>query len=450
MTKLLWLMVVLFSSLAHAQILGPVLFGNPSATGANSCGAAAGYSNFASITIPAQSGMSADVSNFQMYVTGSSTWATVANGGLMQKSDGSDLIFCTASSGGTIVPFELEASSYSPTTGAGRWWITLPTLSHTVTTTIYYFIGNSGAVSWSNDWSVSGSVTSGAFVPGETLSHTTTGIGTMTATLVSASPTFIINNLSKCCFGATDTWTGGTSGAVFTPTAIPASLVWPNYVYVLHGGTPSSLSFADSTAITIPVVSSATAATGQLGGAFLTSGTGPKYAEYNEIDGSRYNALPAAGTSWSVTAWAKATSLPNSYNSIFSNENAFTSGQTIMVKSTGKMAIYVDSSSATDYDGTGTNTLSTGTNYMVGFSYNDTSKVLNGYVNGALDKTVTGTHAADLSGMSNQYIGNSVHTPRTWEGFVDEVRFASFFISTDQRLAEYNNQSSPGTFYTIH
>jgi hypothetical protein len=114
----------------------------PLAAFATSC--PTGYSNSFSITIPAQTGLSGSLTNYPAPFIGHLELATTANGGYSQSS-GTDVIFCTAASGGTLLSYELVAGTYNATTGAGVWWIQVPTVSNTTAQTIYALVGKSSA-----------------------------------------------------------------------------------------------------------------------------------------------------------------------------------------------------------------------------------------------------------------------------------------------------------------
>ncbi|HZL20552.1 MAG TPA: hypothetical protein VFG23_22665 [Polyangia bacterium] len=133
--------------------------------GGGSCGS--GFSHYAPITI-ASSNVSGgtDLSSFPILLafngaaTNSLTLTnlkTVANGGQVQTGSGVDVIFCSAATGGTQYSHELVTGSYVASTGAGEWYVSVPTLSASTTTTIYAFWGNSLAADtsapnsvWSN------------------------------------------------------------------------------------------------------------------------------------------------------------------------------------------------------------------------------------------------------------------------------------------------------------
>ncbi|HEY4052069.1 MAG TPA: DUF2341 domain-containing protein, partial [Acidobacteriaceae bacterium] len=65
--------------------------------------------------------------------------ATTANGGQVLNANGYDIIFTSDAAGQNMLSFEID--NYNPTTGAGSFWVGIPTLSHTSDTTIYMFYG---------------------------------------------------------------------------------------------------------------------------------------------------------------------------------------------------------------------------------------------------------------------------------------------------------------------
>lgn len=427
-----------------------------SGLGGGTCGTPYSYAYSNSITIPAQSSMSADLSPFTMVmpVSGSTKWATVANGGFMQQSNANDLIFCTTASGsgGTVIPHELEASSYNATTGAGIWWVKIPTLSKGSTTTIYYYIGNASAPTRSNPWTVAGSITTGTFIVGETLTIGTSG---QTGVLIQATPTFIVNQLS-CAYcdnmepSSGAVWLGGSSAATFTGTATAlTSGVWPNYISVNHFGTPSTLSLTDDASIYNVLTNHNTvgATSGAIGGAGSYLIASSRYLSVAEIGSStdQYNVTP---NTFSTTVWINPSALPAAYGMFFSNFNHSTSGFSQGIKSTGKLYTAFLPFQA---DGTGSHTLSTSTAYMIGSDWNNTSHAVHVYVNGASDLSTTGSNAMNNSSVVPSIGRYDGSTPNYYySGWIDELRFCNCTISADQRLSEYNNESAPNSFATIN
>ncbi len=154
----------------------------------------------------------------------------------------------------------------------------------------------------------------------------------------------------------------------------------------------------------------------------------------------------------SFSAWVNATSWAQAYNAVESKEKTG-SGRTLLVKSTGKLAIYVSDGSFTiDYDGTGTHTLSTGTWYLVSYTYDGSGTIITGYVNGVLDATVNNGNPGNLTVLDTvalELFGASFFTSRVLAGALDEIHVANVVRSANWFLTEYNNQNSPGTFYTV-
>ena len=145
------------------------------------------------------------------------------------------------------------------------------------------------------------------------------------------------------------------------------------------------------------------------------------------------------------SAWVNGSSFSNAYSAVESLDSSTSYFRhTMLIKSNGKLAVYLENSTP-NYDGTGTHTLATETWYYLSYTYDGTT--LTGYVNGAQDASVVGSMLTTLL-PATQWIGNSNFTSRIFNGKMDEVRFAGVARSADWIATEYNNQSSPSTFYT--
>src|ERR1700722_13106350 len=100
------------------------------------------YTHRRVITIDHTKVPNTDQVNFPVLFSGTYPYlATIANGGNVANSNGSDVIF-TSDSGG-VSPLANERGSYNPVTGAVNFWVAIPTLSHSTDTVIYLFYGNS-------------------------------------------------------------------------------------------------------------------------------------------------------------------------------------------------------------------------------------------------------------------------------------------------------------------
>ena len=107
--------------------------------GATAC--PSGYGSWYPLYILPQASTSSNQTNFPMYFAGNATLATTGNGGKSLNS-GLDVTFCTGSDSGTLINYELVTGTYVATTGAGEWWVSVPTVSYNTTETIYVGVGN--------------------------------------------------------------------------------------------------------------------------------------------------------------------------------------------------------------------------------------------------------------------------------------------------------------------
>lgn len=209
-------------------------------------------------------------------------------------------------------------------------------------------------------------------------------------------------------------------------------------VYHLKDGT--TLTFTDSspngrngTATNTP-----TATSGQIDGAGSFVAASDQYVTLSSGN-------PHSTPSMTLSAWVNATSFPNSYNVIVMMNSSNNPFDVIEVKSNGKLAVGSQSSS---YDGTGSNTLSTGTWYYIVGTMGGAGVGIKGYVNGSLDGS-NGTNASLTGSPVSPVIAKDSVNGRQWNGKIDEVRFASVVRSADWITTEYNNQNAPGTFETL-
>lgn len=209
-------------------------------------------------------------------------------------------------------------------------------------------------------------------------------------------------------------------------------------VWDLPNGT--SLTATDITANTNDgtLVNTPTATTGKLdGGAALASASSQYITAGTAID-------PIAIT---IMVWAKGTSFPNSYNAVVSQVGDANHFFQLLVKSSGKLFAGVRTSGGggfVTYDGTGSNTLSTGTFYHLAMTY-DSSAGLVGYVNGSSDNTVAADGAINTGGGGTLSFGNDLfNAGRLWNGVLDEIQIMNAVASGNWVAAEANmgNQST--------
>ena len=174
------------------------------------------------------------------------------------------------------------------------------------------------------------------------------------------------------------------------------------------------------------------------------------------------NALTDTGSARTASVWVNGVAWSNTYTTL--EEKAFSGvgDVTILVKSSGKLAVYLDTITGPptsgdqhiNYDGSGINTLSTSLWYLLSYTYDGSGNTtIVGYVNGALDGTATGTGPSSLAGLgsagAHELLGASSVPSRYLDGALDEFHLSSVVRSADWLLTEYNNQVAPGFFYTI-
>ena len=233
-----------------------------------------------------------------------------------------------------------------------------------------------------------------------------------------------------------------------------STTTWSNSfqgVYHLKDGT--TLTLTDSTANGNNGTNhSGTATTGKIDGGLALASASSQYVDL----GTGLNGATGSPNGITVSAWLNGTSFPNAYNSVVVRINvgaARVSG--FYIKSNGKMACFLQPSGAglVSYDGTGSNTLSTGTWYYSVMTWDNTltTAALKGFLNGSQDGSANIAVASSINTTATTTdIGKDENTAgRFWNGAIDEVRVASVPRSTNWITTEYNNQSAPGTFETL-
>ena len=165
--------------------------------------------------------------------------------------------------------------------------------------------------------------------------------------------------------------------------------------------------------------------TGRVGPALkFTSGTNLT-SSVTVITNSFVSSLSSAAQSWAC--WINGTSFPNGYNCVVTTDrsddvNTFFN---IMVKSNGKLAMYLQNTNngGVFYDGTGTNTLVAGTWYHLAMTFTSTVGMI-GYVNGVQDGGSATTGVNNKLGSLSLQIGgfSPEYNDRGFNGIIDDVR----------------------------
>lgn len=113
-------------------------------------------------------------------------------------------------------------------------------------------------------------------------------------------------------------------------------------------------------------------------------GIAKSFSGSNDIRATPTSALLLNATLWTACVWAKFDSFANAYNTVISAAGSGSVYRDLHVKSTGKLACYVNAGGPVSYDGTGANTLSTGIWYHLAITYAPGPGVT-GYVNAVVD-----------------------------------------------------------------
>lgn len=212
--------------------------------------------------------------------------------------------------------------------------------------------------------------------------------------------------------------------------------VWDsNYKGVWHLPNGTTLTALDSTsnANNLTATGSPPAVAGKVDGG-VTVSTG-KYL------GATLAA--AIGTTNTVSAWVKFTSLPVSTDTGMHSAYAVDGAETFIWRPAGGVTYFALYGSAFVLG----STPSTGTwYYLVATRDGTTTNGYKLYLNAAVD--VTTTRPSADSGSTFR-IGRTGAGVNEMDGAVDEVRLSSSVRSVDWAIKEYNNMSSPSTFYAI-
>lgn len=325
-------------------------------------------------------------SNFPMLFSGTYTYLrTTANGGKVTNANAHDVIFAVDPSCSSKVA-GWEIESYSASTGAIVAWVNVASLSPTADTTIYLCYGNSS-------------------------------ISTFQST-------------------ATNAWSSAFAAVYHMPNGTTLS------------GTDST---ANANSGTVTGTPSGTA--GKMGGAgSFTVGT-----DFIEVP---HSTSICVGTQITLSAWVKV----NSWNSngglivqkrsrYYASEASERFNYSLWIDGAGKLLFQYARTAgfSTSYD-TGTS-VSTGAWHHVAAVATDSDQKIRFYLDGVLNSTVDKT--LTLSGIGDVHATVQMGAYGTFgpvyslNGLLDEVRISSANRSADWMTAEYNNQSSPSTFYSV-
>jgi hypothetical protein len=230
----------------------------------------------------------------------------------------------------------------------------------------------------------------------------------------------------------------GDSGV--TTDRSDGSTAWTSFAGVWHLKDGTTLDLSDAKGSLGMTNSSATAGAGKINGGIATSGS----SQYASKANCGFSLKPVSGNSYALTmsfwmyrggnqSWAG----PVGY----ANE---TYGYTVRFNgTTGKIRLAVQNT-VLEY-GTA---LSQSTWYHVTVGFSTAGMKI--YINGAeVASNTTNSNPQNIWDGQALWVGKVQSDGVNWQGVVDELRVSLSARSADWILAEYNNQNSPSTFYTV-
>ena len=222
---------------------------------------------------------------------------------------------------------------------------------------------------------------------------------------------------------------------------------WPTSTYgaVWHFGSSSSLSLTDSTsnAENGNPIGTITPVSGQIrGGAALVSG--------NNISIANSNVFNPGSNPFSFTSWIDETASNSATHSVFTN---------IATNDSDGYEFYVNNGGCTANVGwlclwDGLNDLGVfadlqgNTWQQIAYAKSGTEMLF--FVNGAAvgsDNQIQATIPSNTNQTEN--IGDDINSGAPFVGDLDEIEYLQTNLSPGWIMTEYNNQSAPGSFYTV-
>ncbi len=335
-----------------------------------------------------------DLSNFPLlFNTTDPAFASVANGGHVASPSGYDIIFSTDPNGQTRLDEELE--SYNSSTGQVIAWVRIPKLSHSADTVLYIFYGNPN-------------VTSPQQNPSGVWDQSYQGVWHMpNGTTLSANDSTANNN----------------NGVITTATAVPGEI---------DGGA----SFDGSTSV-IATSYVQTAVTAYTVEAWISTSS-PNVATVVDDRGSNGHSLTFGldgnGACGSTIGCALRTD-PNPTGKLMFGDDAggiFIGAEGTTLLNDGSWHHVVGTWSAPAGTSVDPSQFSL---YVDGKQVGNPSSVF-----------VYLGDTSPLTGSGGTLIGAGFGN---YAGLLDEVRISTTVRSADWVATEYNNQSSPGSFYAL-
>lgn len=240
---------------------------------------------------------------------------------------------------------------------------------------------------------------------------------------------------------------GNSAATDYAPDATyGAENVWVDYLYVSHDG-----GLVDSTGNLTPTNYSTSTVTGKVGQARSFNGSS-QYVDLNTTS------LLNSETEATVQAWVKLDSSVSRDHPIISKWNSsgwvfWVDDATTSPSGFTDTVAFAPDAGATDngrVNGT-TGIVSASTWYLFHGTF-DASSYIRLYRNGSLNNDNTTSVISSFASTGHDtYVGNSPHVSniKWFEGDMDELRITNIARPTDWIYAEYSNQETPTTFYTL-
>jgi hypothetical protein len=251
---------------------------------------------------------------------------------------------------------------------------------------------------------------------------------------------YTTNTVIYMCYGnsSISSFQGGATGAAWNDGYFQG-------VYHLSNGTSPEATDSTANGNNGTLEGSLTEATGIIDGA----------ANFN----SNYIQLPTnfsitISTAFTWSAWIYWENTTGTSSPVFGNANlsGTAAGVWLLLDWLGATQFYLIDSTGGTYINVGLSELSSSTWYRIVATYDGSGSHngMNIYVNGALpSQSRNGTFSGTLP-ITNFRIGADTGGNYRWQGIQDEVNVAvGVARSASWILADYNNQSSPSTFYTV-
>ena len=217
--------------------------------------------------------------------------------------------------------------------------------------------------------------------------------------------------------------------------------VWGHSGYSAVYHFPAANLGADSTGTNNGMVGQVTAATGEIGGA----ASFPGYTNQNSEINVGNNASLNATNTLMISAWVYANSL-NTFATVFAKGTTQGNGDYMMEDYGASWHAQVNNGIWST--GSSTASLTTGTWTRLDMCWDGTRMLQ--YMNGALNTTTVFGAQTLTPNSQNAFIGYNFINNEGWSGLIDELRVSTTGChSSDWIATEYNNQYSPGTFYSV-